>query len=232
MREADFEAWKTWKSSPTDFNLQQILNRLDPLIQSEVNRWSGALARPLLEIEAKRLAVEAIQSFSPTGGAALGTHIMNRLKKLSRISYTHQNIARIPEYQTLKFHTFNVAKSSLEDQLGRQPTTDELSDNLGWSQSYIERFQKSMRKEFIESGEPVPMFTDSQQNDGGMVDFVFNDLSPVQKKLFEHTTGYGGAKVLDNPGIMKKLKLTQGQLSYQKRLLVNHIEKATGGGIS
>ncbi len=231
MREGDFEAWKAWRASPTDQNMQAILRNLDPLIQSEVNRWSGALARPLLEIEAKRLAVEAIQSFNPNAGAALGTHVTNRLKKLSRISYTHQNIARIPEYQTLKFHTFNVARSALEDQLGREPTADELSDQLGWSQSYLDRFRRSMRKEFVESGEPVPIFNQTSKNDGGLVDFVYSDLSPLHKKLFQHTTGFGGSKVLDNPALMKKLKMTQGQLSYQKRLLVDHLEKVTGGGI-
>ena len=53
----DFDAWKTWQRQPTEMNLQEVLRRLDPLIQKEVNRWSGTMARPLLELEADRKSV-------------------------------------------------------------------------------------------------------------------------------------------------------------------------------
>ena len=230
-KEKDMQLWKTWKKTPTDPNAEALLNQMNPLIQKEVNRWSGTLARPALELEAKRLAMEAFHSYRPTGGAALGTHVTNRLRKLSRLPYTHQNVARMPEYQTLKFHTHNIAKSALEEKYGRAPTVDELSKQLGWPKPYLETFQRSLRQEYIESGTPAPMF-DIDSGEAGTVDFVYNDLSPVQKTIFEHTTGYGGARVLRNPQMMKKLKMTQGQLSYQKRLLVNKIGKLTGGGIA
>jgi hypothetical protein len=229
-KEKDIQLWKAWKQTPTDYNAEALLNQMNPIIQKEVNRWSGTLARPALELEAKRLAMEAFHSYRPTGGAALGTHVTNRLRKLSRLPYTHQNVARMPEYQTLKFHTHNIAKSALEEKLGREPTVDELSRQLGWPKPYLTTFQRSLRQEFIESGTPAPMF-DIDSGDAGTVDFVYNDLSPTQKRIFEHTTGYGGAPVLKNPQMMKKLDMTQGQLSYQKRLLVNKIGKLTGGGV-
>ena len=95
----------------------------------------------------------------------------------------------------------------------------------------MSRFQKSMRKEFLESGDTVPIF-DSTSDDAKIIDFVYNDLSPQQKKIFEHTTGYGGAPILSNAHIMRKFNMTQGQLSYQKKLLTDHISKATGGGLA
>jgi DNA-directed RNA polymerase specialized sigma subunit len=229
VREADLAAWKTWNKTHSDAAMSEVLRLVDPLIQKETNRWTGTLARPLLELEAKRLAVEAIQSFSPTGGAALGTHVVNRMKKLSRLSYSHQNIARIPEYKTLKFHSFNLANSALQDKFGRDPTDDELTDELGWPKSYLENYRKSFRKEFIESGETPPIF-DAKSEDSGMVDFMFHDLTPIQKKIFQHTTGYAGMPVLNNPDLMKELKMTQGQLSYQKRRLVDHIALLTNEG--
>lgn len=225
-RDEDIEAWKAWKKNPTDLNMQQVLDRMMPLIQKEVNRWAGTLARPALEIEAKRLAIEAISNYSPTAGASLGTHVTNWLKKLSRITYTHQNIARIPEYQQLKFHSYNLAQSTLQDRMGRSPTTDELADELGWSRPYLSRFQKLFRRELTESG-PLPILS-TKAEDGGMVDFLYHDLAPKQKKLFQYTTGYGGAPILSGQELMKKLKLTQGQLSYQKRLLINKIQTVIG----
>ena len=232
-RQEDAVAWREWQRDPTSHRMGNVLGQLNPLIQKEVNRWSGtySLARPLLELEAKRLAAEAIHSYSPTRGAALATHVTHRLKKLSRLPYTHQNIARLPEYQTLKFHTYHSAKAELEDKFGRDPTADELADQLGWSRPFLTRFQTSLRKEFLESGEPPPIF-DRPSDDAQTIDFVYNDLSPAQKTIFQHTTGYSGSPILTNPQLMKKLNLSQGQLSYQKRLLVNKVSLLTGGGIS
>lgn len=221
----DLAAWKQWNKSHQDQDLRNVLQNLDPLIQSEVNRWQGSLARPLLELEAKRLAVEAIHSFSPRGGAALGTHTTNQLKKLSRLVYTHQNVGRIPEYNVLKIQSYNTSQEKLKDSLGRSPTAQELAEDLRWSKKQLSQFQRNLRKEYVESGETPPIF-DTNSGQSGMVDFVYNDLPTVHKKIFEHTTGYGGAKILSNEELMKKLKLTQGQYSYQKRQLINKVESA------
>jgi len=229
VRKRDLDAWREWKRNPNPQTLQAVLNQLNPVIQRAVNQWTGTLARPALELEAKRLAVEALHTYRPTAGAALATHVTNRLKKLSRLSYTHQNLARIPEYQTLKFHSFTGAEADLTDRLGREPTTEELSKELDWSQSAVGAFRKNLRKEFIESGEPPPIFDQNDTGDG-LIDYAYYDMSPIQQKIFEHTTGYMGAKELNNTELMKRLNITQGQLSYQKRLMVDKLEKVQSGG--
>ncbi len=223
VSQKDVALWREWKRNPTKTNLQRLLDQLNPVIQRAVNQWSGSLARSALELEAKTLACEAFETYRPTGGASLATHVTNRLKKLSRLSYTHQNLARIPEYQTLKFHTYTTAQAQLQDQLGRDPTNVELADQLGWSKLAVSAFQKNLRQEFVESGDTPPIFDDSS-GDSGLVDYIYYDLAPIQQQIFEHTTGYQDAPSLSNPQIMKKLNLTQGQLSYQKRLMTNHIE--------
>ena len=99
-REDDLQAWQAWQGNPNSRNMHNVLGQLKPLIQKEVNRWSGSysLARPLLELEANRLASEAVHTYSPHRGAALATHVTNRLKKLSRLPYTHQNLARLQRW--------------------------------------------------------------------------------------------------------------------------------------
>jgi len=228
----DMKLWLEWKRSPTPMNLQRVVDALNPLIQKEVNRWSGALARPVLELEAKRLAAEAIKTYNPSVyRASLSTHVSNRLKKLSRMSYTYQNVARIPEHHVSKFTTLYNAKADFEEKYGREPTIDELSDRLGWSRNYLTQVQRQTRSEFIESGDLPPAF-DSPTDQEGLLDYIYHDLSPQEKKLFEYTTGYGGSPILSNKQIMKKLRLTQGQLSYQKQKLINKVQQLSGGGLS
>ncbi len=229
----DLDHWKTWKASPTDTNLTALLHQVKPLIQNAVQKWSGTLAKPMLEAEGKRLAVLAFHDYDPNRGAALGTHVTNNLMKLSRISYTHQNVARLPENKVLKFHTYQVANAELNDTLGRPASVDELADHLGWSIPHLTSFQKDIaHQEVLESGgkseAPGGLESGTEDSDNTL-DFIHHDLTPQQKVIFEHLTGYGGVKVLPNQDIMKKLRITQGVYSYQKRLLVDHLENVMKG---
>lgn len=221
----DLAAWRAWKTSPTDANLSALLKQMDPMIQSEVNRWGGVLARPVLETEGRKLAVDAFRTYEANRGAALATHVANSLKKLSRLAYTHQSLARVPENKRLQYHSVELASTHLADQLGRPPSHEELADHLGWSLKYLNQFKtEAARKEYVESGPVIPNLQTEEHDD--TVDLVHHDLTHVQKQIMEHLTGFRGAPVLGNVEIMKKLNLTQGQYSYQKRLIEQAFVKA------
>jgi hypothetical protein len=140
--------------------------------------------------------------------------------------YSSQNAARMSETKALGFNAYHNAYTDLKDNHGREPTVIELADHLAWSPKRVTEFQQQAgRKEFVESEE----HPDSDDNaEDHLVDFIYHDLPPLQQKIFEHASGYRGAPRLSGKGMMKKLNLTQGQLSYQKALLVTAIEKAQG----
>lgn len=230
--EQDLALWKKWRATRSPVDLSRLLDQMNPLVQREVLKWSATLAKPLLDAEGKRLAVEAFDSYDPSRGAALGTHVANRLQKMSRLSYSNQNVARLPENKLLMFHTYNVAHAKLEDAFGRTPTSDELADELGWSMKHLTQFRRqTAHQELLESGgsegEGGPGF-EAEETDH-TVDFIHHDLPPTQKAIFEHLTGYAGTKMLSNQDIQRKLGLSQGQYSYQKKLLVDRIENVYAG---
>jgi DNA-directed RNA polymerase specialized sigma subunit len=226
----DRELWQRWQRSQSPQDLQALLDQLKPIIAREVNRWAGSLARGTLETKAKALAVKAIQSYNPAMGTTLSTHVTNQLQKLSRTIYTHTQAARLPEHKAVAMTSFSAAHDMLNSELGRAPTALELSENLGWSKIRTSEFQKAFqRKELLTSGEFRPSsFAVNDYQQDPMVDFVYHDMAPESQKLFEHVTGYGGAKVLSNKELMKKFKLTQGQLSYRKRKLIDTVKDAIG----
>ena len=229
--EVDLNKWHAWKANPTDTHLSSLLTQVNPLIQREANKWSGTFARPLLEAEGKRLAIKAFETYTPDRNTALGTHVVNHLLKMSRLTYAHQNVARLPETKMTRFHALKVAEAELLDELGRHPSIGELADHLGWSIGYLTEFQRELsHKEILESGGTnadvegkggVPTEIEGQDH---VIDFIYTDLTPHQQKIFEHTTGYRGAPILSNKDILKRVGLTQGQYSYQKRLLVDKIQ--------
>lgn len=226
VKSKDLELWKQWKKTQSSLDLQKLLDQMSPIVNREVNKWAPSMSRSLLEAEGKRLAVEAFKQYDPNRGVALSTFVASRLPKLSRLVYGTQNAARVSETKALGYNAYYVAHTELKDKHGREPSVVELSDHLAWSPKKVEQFQRqALRKEFVESEEHPDMGEDA---DDYLVDFIYHDLTPLQQKIFEYTSGYRGSPLLSGKEIMTKLGITQGQLSYQKNLLVQHIEKARG----
>ena len=225
-QQQDLDLWREWKNTHDQAKLNELMRRLEPLIQSEVNKWGSVVPRPALEVKARLLTAEALETYSPNKGAAIGTHVASRLRKLSRSVYPYQNVARIPENQQLFYNTFQVAHNKLEENLGRTPSVTELSDELGWSSRKVTTFQKSFgRRELVES---EGAYWQNEEDDG-LVDFYFHGLSPQDQKLFADIVGYKGAKPLSNPELIKKNSISQGQLSYKKRKFIDDLQRIQQG---
>jgi len=226
-QQKDLELWREWKRTNSTRTLDALLKRLQPLINREVNKWQSAVPPAALQSKGRMLTVEALKSYNPNMGAAIGTHVTSRLRKLSRHVYPYQNVARLPENKQLMFNTFRVAESHLYDAHGREPTVEELSNELSWAPKKVKEFQRSFgRRELVES---EGAFIDTPQEDSTLVDFYYHGLSPDNKLLFQDITGYGGRPAMSNRKLLKKYKLTQGQLSYRKRKFTEQIRRIQQG---
>jgi len=224
-KQEDINAWARWTKSKDRRDLQALFTRVNPIIQKEVSRWaSGPVARPVLNLEAKKISLKAFNTFNPDR-AKLNTHLTNNLKGLSRIVYTHTNPARMPEHQVLKLSTFTNARQDLEEQLGREPTTQEMGESLVWSNDEVDRYAGQLRTGYSTS-QPLPPGFDRYDADRTFLDFVYNDLADQDKLVFEYTTGYGGKPILSARDLMAKTKRTQGQISHSKRRIRRMIEES------
>jgi DNA-directed RNA polymerase specialized sigma subunit len=228
-QQEDLELWGEWKKTKSPVTLELLLNHLAPLINREVGKWGATVPRVALESKARVLTIQALEEYNPHRGAAIGTHVTNRLRKLSRFVYPYQNVARLPENKQLLFNTFQVAQNKLYDEHGRDPTVEEISDELGWTKKKVTDFQGAFgRRELVES---EGVFIEDDSTTTGMVDFYYHGLAPDDKSLFEDITGYGGKRALSNSQLMSKYRLTQGQLSYRKRKFIDQIQRIQQGRI-
>lgn len=231
QKEKDIELWREYKRTGSKEARDQLLKNFEGLINSQVNKWAGSLPRDVLKNKAKVLTIKALDSYDENKGTALSTHITNNLQPLSRMVYQHQNTARLPENVNLQMSSFNSAKNYLQSEKGRDPTTDELADELGWSPAEIGRIETYNRKDLLESGPQVSgdFYANQQERDEDdeILSAVYQELLPDEKKLFEYTTGYNNKPVLSNPELVEELGITQSQLSYKKSLLKNKIERLT-----
>lgn len=222
----DLAIWNEYKRNPTPLNRQALLRRFDGLIQNQVNKWSGPVSRDVLLNEAKLLAAKAFDNYNPASGAALATYLTSQLLPLSRIVYTYQNAARMPENITQKINTFQNANNTLTITLGREPTTDELHTELGWTAPEITRIRDYNRRDLVESGPAVSgdfFGRNNNDEDDMLLGAIYFELSPDEKRLFEATTGYNGARIMKNGELTQLFGITQAQLSYRKEQLRKRI---------
>ena len=218
----DMEAWNKWNTDQTPENMGKLLKQTEKVRYKAIQNWTGTLAPASLNSEAVKLSVRAFKTYDPDKNVKLSTHLTTHLKKLSRMNYSEQNLARIPENRQMSYTTYHRAFSELEDHMGREPTIEELADHLSWSTAEVRRFQRESRKEFVAS-EPLPVF-DSMKEDGNKhIYFAVADMAPTDRLIFEHTTGFNGNKIMENKGLMAKTGLNQGQLSHRKRLITKSL---------
>lgn len=228
-QEQDLTLWKEWKRTRDSATLTKLLDRLRPLIARETGKWQSSIPQVALEAKARMLTVEALESYNPNMGAAIGTHITSRLRKLSRSVYPYQNVARLPENKQLLYNTFQVVQGQLLDNLGREPTVEETADEMNWTPKKVADFQRSFgRRELVES---EGAFIEDDQQVSNLVDFYYHGLAPEDKLLFEDIVGYGGKRARNNTDLMRKYKMTQGQLSYKKRKFVDDLKRIQAGGV-
>ena len=124
----------------------------------------------------------------------------------------------MPEHRKIKLKTFNDSMDRLTESYGRQPNVAEMAQDLSWSPAEVGRFKKEQHRELSDSL-PVSHGYTLDDDDDGLVSYVYHDLNPSDKVVFEHTTGYGGAAILSTKELMEKAGLTSGQISHAKRRL-------------
>ncbi len=87
--------------------------------------------------------------------------------------------------------------------------------------------RNELRSSFGESA-PTPPGFESSFEGSTELDFVYHDLNTQDKTVFEHTTGYGGAPILDGRSLATKTGLTQGQISHSKRRIRKLVKGVRG----
>lgn len=234
-KEKEFNLWKDYKSTGDKQARKELIHSLKPLIRSQANKYKNSgLPLNTLELEGTRLAAQAFETYEPER-SQLNTHVINNLKKLSRFTTNYQNIGHIPEHRALIIGKYNTIFSNLREEKGREPTIDELSDNLKISPAEVERLQTEQRSDLhmeLQSSDSFgegfsyyvsPNLEDPQQREA--VQFVYFDANPIDKKILEYTMGLGGTPKKTNKEIKEALKLSESELKKRRENLAKQIKE-------
>lgn len=204
-------------------NVEKLLAEHKKLIESEAKKYAVNVPLITVQIEAYRLARKAAETYVP-GNVKFSTYLVNSLKKLSRLSTQYGSSIRMPENVQFGINKLNTAEKELESSLGREATVEELSDYTGFNMKTVDSLLKN-KKTVVSLNNllTTPTIVDSSNDE--WLSFVYHDLTPKDKIIFEHKTGFGGKKVMENDKIAKKLNLSQAQLNNRINIIGDMINK-------
>lgn len=214
---------------------KELVHSLTPLIRSQASKFKNSgLPYSAIELEGKRLASQAIDTFDPKMGVQLNTHVTNYLKKLSRFTTTYQNVGHIPEPRALMLGKYETMFANLAAEKGREPTLTELADAMQVPPIEIDRLQSERRADLhmeLASADPeeggfsyyvAPNSEDPKLREA--LEFVYFDSDPINKKILEYTFGLSNVQIITAKEIKDKLKLTEAELQTRKTQLSSEIK--------
>lgn len=215
--------FQNWKQTPTPQTTGLLLQGLQPAIDRGVAAHLGANSNdPIIRSRARQMVLKALPRYDPNR-SQLSTFITSHLRGLKREAAKQGRILSMPERVAMERGALLGAESEFEDANGRSPTVQELADKTGLSVrriTYVRKFRSPVAEGAIETmnegtENDTPQIAVKQRNTAWS-DVVYDSLDATNKRIFEWTSGYGGAPILSGEEIAKRLRLTPGAVSQRK----------------
>jgi DNA-directed RNA polymerase specialized sigma subunit len=205
-------------------DIDQLIKDNKKLIDLEASRYASNLPLITVQLEAYKLAREAARTYDASSGFKFSTHLVNNLKKLSRLSTKYGAVIRSPENTQFGVNKVQKIEKDLEHTLGRAPTLEELAHHSGFSMKITQNMLSSRKAVTgLSSMFEAPELFNSSNDE--WVQFVYHDLGDKDKLIFEHKTGFGGKPLLDNTALAKKLNLSTSTLNNRLKLINSTLSK-------
>lgn len=230
MKSAYQEAYDRWVVDQTPENMSGVLDSLMPTINSEILRYVGPKSH--LRSRAKAIAVKAVKTFNPMSGAKLQSWVTTNLKQLARYGQGLRDV-KAPELAIRRAAEIDRVSKQLSDDLGREPTLIELSDEIGISPKKIQKIRHQV-KASVNSGSLDTETSEDAQTAPGVytpsalpfaTEAVYMSLDPRDRFIFDSRTGSHGTSALSNKDIARRLGVSAPSISQRADYIGKLIEQ-------
>ncbi len=229
------DSFDAWRKNQSPAGLRQVVKSLDPVIESAVTRYVGQSAPPTVKHRARLIAAKAVQTYDPSRGAALNTHVYTQLQGLQRMAPAIADPFTPPERFRRQQQDITAAATALQEELGRDPTDEEVAEVSGLPASRVTKVRSRMRARvpfsayegsFDEDGDSdAPDIVASERTPyDEWVEAVYHDLGEIDKLILMHRTGYRNADRLSNQDIAYKLNLTPAAVSQRAARIQSRLD--------
>lgn len=199
-RETEVGLISTFKKNPVKDTFVPLYNSFKPLIfkAAQKNMFGSPIPQAAHIAYAQQSFLDATRTWDP-GKGAFNTHVFNTVfEKGKRLNLKYQNIGYIPEARATKYQAFNTTLHLLREELGREPSTLEIADEMHIPPSEVERLRKEVRQDLV-MNENLPNLGGSfAQTDKALQiarDIQYS-LIPKHQLVLEHALGLNGQTAL------------------------------------
>jgi len=204
-RAQETELLKAFKKDPKPETFQPLYHSFKPLIHkaTQKNMYGSPIPQAVHLMYGAQSFMDAVRTFDPSKGG-FTTHVFNTVAdKGKRLNLKYQNIGYIPESRATKYGAYQTALHLLKEELGREPSTLELSDELAIPPKEVERLRNEIRQDRL-LNESIPSLGPSfAQTNKAMqvIQDIQYSLRPEPRLVLEHIYGLNG-----RPELVKKTR--------------------------
>lgn len=209
----DARLFARYKEDPSKENLTVLMKQFEGMVRNSVGKYRQSTAVPpqALRMRAYAQVKKAIDSYDPDKGAALATHVGNYLRRVDAVALQYANLGYVPPNRAAKeFGPFLEADRKLKERLNRQPTSQELADELKWSVKQVARIQREARNDLVASKfdtpDTMPEYRVQQEKETEAMHLIYSspETTSEERIVLEHLFGMNGKKKMSKGEIAKK----------------------------
>ena len=231
----EIELWARWKNEGQQReHLQPLLKLYDGVFGQKMRAWKPPMVPDsVFHAELQKQFINALDAYDPSRGAALNTHVENRLKKAMRLGNRYANLSYIPEAQAGKIGKLLRAQTELTEEYGRPPTHAEIANHLGMHEKQVTTVLKAVKRDVPMSitggpeGTGMDYAAGAERTGRGFEDQQIAVAStilptlfpnkPEMAQLFHYTFGTGGhPQIQSTSTLAKKMGKSEPQISRMK----------------
>lgn len=219
-----------WKNTGDSTKRDELIHSLDGVINTGLKSFGGG--DNTLKTKAYLLASKAVDTYNPSRDARLETHVYNNLRRLTRFRNERSSAIHIPENVRADSTKVFGFIDSFRNEHGREPSLTEISDETGLSYKRINRArqtgsEKNLSQFETEKGDVL--VGEKRSYADIWKDYIYYDLDPVNKKIFEWLTGYQGSPVISKKEIAERLDMSPAAVTQRTNNMVKMIQKGMTG---
>lgn len=233
-KEHEVTLWSKWNDNGRQAeHLEPLIKAYEPLISQKVRQWNApAVNKTAFKAELQKHLIKAFETYDPERGAAINTHVENRLVKAHRYRNRYQNVRYIPEGKSEKIGPLQRASDQLTEDFGRPPTHEELADHLEWPLKQVQTLYKAINRD-VPASKPSSTGTATAQvnmqqlpRDQEVIQLLHYELNPEELKVFNHIYGRDGHKKMDSTNdLAKELNKSPSQISRIKTTIADKYKR-------
>lgn len=229
LKANEMSIFEKWKKTQDPVHFRALYTSMKGLIHRAASKaaYGSNLPESAHRAFAAQAFYDALRNYDPKGGASLSTFVHKSVEnKTKRLNYLYQNLGSMPEPASQTVGLYQTEYGSLRESLGREPSTAEIADKMNMSISRVATIQKGLRRELgMGEGTEEVAFAEGSK-DEERLNYLYYDLNPEEKVVFEYLFGkYGKPRLIKPNGKVDfdRIAMQVGVSTTKVRSIYGHI---------